>query len=268
MKENAKSVIAGSYSKPERVLKRSIPLTDYIHKSNIYWNSECDDFKTHYLMQHLTVDDFERIRHLIKGVNNNKLTDLSGWQYMPYYRIWNQTRYTPMLINLEHNVVEKPLYMSFICENCDTSFCHRDLEIVKNKIKIYCKECSFTNKTFRIRTLTTKSGVKIKWQSIQERRFIEWCEENEIAIKNGPNIEYSFNNSNKTYRVDFELPEYKYLIELKDNHCWYKQQVLSGKQPAKETAANKWCEINGYTYKLLFPKTIQQFKDMVKSCKI
>ncbi len=268
MKLNAKSVINGTYEKPEKELNKSLTLLEHLAKSETDWNMEDDDFKSRYELQHLTVSEFERIRNIIKGVNNEKIKDLSGWDYIPNYRVWNQTRYTPMLVNKTLNLVEKPYYVTFDCENCESRFCHRDIEIVKNKLKIYCKDCSFTNRTFRIRTLTMKNGEKIKWQSIPERRFIEWCEENSISIKNGPNIEYEFDGSKKTYKVDFELPSYKYLVELKDNHCWYKQQVLSGKQPAKEIAAKKWCESNKYKYHMLFPKTIQEFKTKLKSCKI
>ncbi len=268
MKINGKALVSGDYKKSDKPASKSLPISDHLIRSNTDWELEDVEFKSRYTLQHLTKDEFERIRHSIKDVNNGKVKDLSGWDYIPNYRVWNQTRYTPMLVNLSLNIVEKPLYVKFDCENCERQFCHRDLEIVKNKIKIYCKDCSFTNKTFRIRTIRLKNGEKIKWQSIPERRFIEWCEENKIGIKNGPSIEYEFNGTKKAYKVDFELPFYKCLVELKDNHCWYKQQVLSGKQPAKETAANKWCEANGYKYHIVFPKTIQEFKNNIMSCKI
>ncbi len=268
MKTNGSLLVKGEYDKPDKPAKKQMSLADHIKFSNTEWNVEDDEFKERYYMHHLTIEDFNRIKAKIKDVNNKKITDLSGWEYLPHYRVWNQSRYTPMLVNITSNTIEKPLYITFDCENCGVSYCHRDLEVVKNKIKIYCKDCSFTNKTFKIRTMKLKSGEVVKWQSLQEKRFIEWCEEQDVTIKNGPYIPYTFNDVKKTYRVDFELPDYSYLVELKDNHCWYNQQIKSGQQPAKEKAANEWCAENKYKYKILFPKTIQAFKDSLKSCKI
>ncbi len=268
MTENAKNIINGLYEKKEPSKLKQLSLPDYLEKSNSDWNMEDDEFMDLYFRIHLTVDEFERIRHLIKGVNNNKLTDLSDWEYYPFYRIYNQTRYTPMLVNRLTNTIEKPYYVSFECECCGELHTHRDIEVIKNKIKIYCKDCSFTNTTFRIRNVTLKDGTKIRWQSIQEKRFIEWCNEHSIKIVNGPKIPYKFMDKDREYRVDFELPDHKLLVEIKDNHCWYKEQVTSGKQNLKEIAAKKWCQENQYTYNLVFPKNIQELKDRLLSCKI
>ncbi len=270
MKENARSIIAGDYKKPDIIGEKSISLADHIAKSILQWEDEDDDFKFTYNMKHLIYDEFERIRHMIKSVNHRKLTNINDWEYMPYYKIFNQSKYTPMLINKSLNQIEKPQYVAFDCENCGEEFCHRDLEIVKNKLKIYCKECSFTNKTFKLRTMKLKNGNTIKWQSTQEKRFIEWCDMNEIAIKNGPRLEYMFGEKTHKYHVDFELPDLKYLIEIKDNHCWFKQQVKSGKQHEKDTAANNWCKTNEYTYSIVFPHNLSEIKNLLlrKSCKI
>ena len=108
--------------------------------------------------------------------------------------------------------------------------------------------------------MTLKDGSKIKYQSNPEYRFINWCEENDILIKNGPRISYIFNSKLSTYVVDFELPEYNKLIEIKDNHIWHKLQVESGKWGKKELAANNWCKDHGYTYEMIFPKTYSNFK--------
>jgi hypothetical protein len=270
MKENAKKIIIGEYSKIEKVKLKQQSLSDHLELSKQEWGKEDDEFKEFYFTKHLTVEDFDRIKNKIKDVNHEKITDLTNWRYEPVYRIWNQTRYTPMLVNDAMNVVEKPYYITFACENCGEHFCHRDLEIVKNKIKIFCMDCSFTNKTFRIRSHTLKNGTSILWQSQQERKFIDWCEDNNIVVKNGPKLPYVFSGIEREYRIDFELPNIKMLVEIKDNHCWFKQQVESGKQHAKEEAAKKWCIENSYNYNIVFPKTLQEFKNKVIgiSCKI
>jgi len=265
MKDNSSSICAGEYEKHVIVKVKERTIESHLQISHSEWENEDDDFKDNYFMSHLTIDEFERIRSSIKDIGNSKITDLSGWAYEPCYKINNQTRYVPMLINKSSSQIERPVYISFICENCECKFTHRDLEIIKNKLKLFCKECSFTNKTFRIRQLKLKSGEIILWQSIYERRFIEWCEHNNITIQNGPKIPYLFQEKQRTYRVDFLLPLQKVILEMKDTHCWHIEQEKSGKFLAKENSAKEWAQKNGYTYQIVFPKGLSDFK---KLCKI
>jgi hypothetical protein len=129
---------------------------------------------------------------------------------------------------------------------------------------MFCRECSFTNKIFKIRTMKLKNGNAIQWQSILERRFIEWCEEKGVDIKNGPTLPYMLNGARKKYKVDFELPTQKKLVEIKDNHCWHQQQVALGKFAEKNSVAEAWCREHGYSYHILFPKDMSAFKDSVR----
>lgn len=266
MKENISKICTGDYVKNQKIKEKS--LSDFLEFSKEEWNKEDIEFTNHYNFVHLSEKEFINILSKIKGIANSKIVNLEGWIYFPYYRVFNQTRYTPMLINLKDNIIEKPQYITFECENCGNSFTHRDLEIVKNKLKLFCQTCTLTNRTFRLRSYVTKNGTKILWQSNPEKRFIVWCEEQSIEIKNGPTIQYKFQDKVHSYRVDFELPLLKKLIEIKDNHCWHQQQLASGKFGAKETAAKEWCTQNGYTFSLVFPKTLQELKDSLMSCKI
>ena len=263
MKEHSSNIIAGGYTKDDIVKVKNNSLETRLKISKEEWELEDDDFKDTYFHIHLTIEDFERIRSKIIDIGNGKITDLSNWKYEPCYRVYNQTRYTPMLINSMTNQIEKPYYITFCCENCESKFTNRDIEITKNKIKLFCKDCSFVNKIFCIRKLKMKNGENINWQSVYERRFIEWCEEQNISIKNGPTIPYLFEEKQLNYRVDFELPIHKKLIELKDDHCWHKKQVETGKFAAKENIAKEWAEKNGYTYHVVFPKNISEFKNLL-----
>ena len=267
MKENMYKIIEGEYVRNPKVSHKT--MTQHLEYSKSEWEKEDVEFTNNYNLIHLSEEEFTNILPKIKGVGNSKLVNLEGWSYFAYYRVFNQTRYTPMLVNTTTNVVEKPQYVTFECENCGNLFTHRDLEIVKNKLKIYCQGCSLTNRTFRLRSHTMKNGNKILWQSIPEKRFIDWCEDHSIEIKNGPIIQYKFQDKMHGYRVDFELPSFKKLIEIKDNHCWHKQQLASGKFGAKEEAAKEWCIPKEYTFTVVFPKTLQALKDLLlKSCKI
>jgi len=264
MKENVTHILEGSYTKLDVKIKvKSLSLNKHLEKSITDWEQEESEFKEKYFLYHLTLDDYERFQNKIISINNDKFMNISDWTYFPTYRVYNQSRYSPILIHKSDNLCEKPIYIKFKCDNCDCPFIHRDIEVIKNHYKLLCQECSLTNKVFCLRKYTLKNSSTIMWQSIPERRFIEWCEENNIEIKNGPKIEYTFNNKIHSYRVDFELPTYKMLIEIKDNHCWHKEQVASGKFEAKTTTANEWCKKYNYTYHVLFPKTIQKFKDSI-----
>ncbi len=262
MKENINNIRNGEYIKQTTKIKFNT-LEQHLQKSQIDWENEDVNFKEQYFLHHLDNADFTRILPKIVSVGNDKLQMLNDWYYYPTYRIFNQTRFTPMLIHKTEQCTEKPQYIKFRCDNCECMFTHRDLEIVKNKYKLLCQQCSLTNRSFKLRTMKTKRGETILWQSLPEKRFIEWCEEHNIHIKNGPSLDYYFQDKVHKYRVDFELPEKCVLVEIKDNHCWHIEQIKTGKFAAKEHAAVEWCEKNNYKFHVVFPKTIQDFKKSI-----
>jgi hypothetical protein len=245
---------------PSAVVKWSDkPLDLRLRESEEAFLEEDSAFQTSYFLRHFTKDEFERVRSKIVSVGQGKLKDLRGWEYFPFYRIWNQTKYTPMLINPLDNRIEKPEYCQWTCDECEQAFTNRDIEVQKNRIRILCVDCGFCNRTFKVRSLTTPWD-KVRYQSIQERRFIEWCSENKIRVTNGPKISYKFGEKIHKYSVDFQIPAFKILVEIKDNHIWHKQQIDSGKWGKKEEAARNWAKANGWTYDMVFPKTLSKWK--------
>lgn len=235
-----------------------------IEESTTSFEEEDDDFKRCYFLVHLTSEEFTLQKSKIVSIGNDKLCDLSGWIYTPHYKIGNQTKYTPMLYNLASNSLEKPSYIKWKCETCESMFVNRNIETQKNRIKIMCGDCGFSNRTFKMKSQKTPWG-KITYQSQYEKRFIDWCIEKEIEITNGPAIEYTWKEKAHKYKVDFQIPKLKMLVELKDNHVWHKMHIESGKWGAKETIAKSWCEENGWQYKLVFPKTMSSFKEQLTS---
>ena len=222
------------------------------------WDAKDDEFKRQYYNAHLTEAEFERIRSRIKSIGNGKIRDLTDWKYFPTFRVFNQTQFTPMLVH--GDVIDKPQYIEFECESCECTFVNRDLEVQKNSLKILCNECKLSNRVFKIKRYNMSDGSFILYQSTPELKFIEWCIENGIKIENGPHIEYEFEEKMRKYKVDFCLPDLKRLVEIKDNHVWHIRQVQSGKWPAKERCAIEWSEKNGYTYNIVYPKTMSAFK--------
>jgi hypothetical protein len=258
-----------TFMKGERIVDHPVKwseltLQERINKSLEEFELEDDEFKAQYFLRHLSSDEFDKVKEKIISIGNGKLSSLSGWEYISTFRVHNQMKYTPMLVNLEKNASEKPNYIKWSCECCSSQFVNRDIEVQKNRIKILCTECSFTNRTFKIRTMDTPWG-KIRYQGTLESRFIQWCVENNIKITNGPRIEYIWNSRPHKYRVDFNLPDKNMLVEMKDNHIWHKMQIENGKWGAKESTTYKWCEENSMEYAIIFPKTLASWKEKLLS---
>jgi hypothetical protein len=263
MKQNFTNISKKEYTAKKKL--KEMTFEEKLKLSNKEFINEDDDYKQKYFLHHLSFEEFDRIKTKIVGISNNKIngTELDKWMYYPHFKIGNQTKYNPILYNIETNVIEKPLYISYNCEGCDNIFTNRDLEVQKNKIKIYCQDCLLSNKIFKIRHIRLKNGNKIKYQSNPEKKFIEWCEEEDILIQNGPAISYNCNDKKSKYYVDFELPELKMLIEIKDNHIWHKMQIKNGKWGKKELAAIEWSKFNNYKYEIIYPKTLSKIKEMI-----
>jgi len=130
--------------------------------------------------------------------------------------------------------------------------------LLKDRIRKHnfdCRRCYLNNKIFNVKKITDN----LNYQSKTELEFIQKCNERNIEIVNGAKIPYTFHDKHATYFVDFYLPQYKMLIEIKDNHIWHKKQVESGKWQAKYDAVQQYCADNNMTYYLLFPTDIDSF---------
>ncbi len=262
MKENASNLRKKIFIKEKKNVKS---IEDLIIESEEYWKNIDDDFKEAYTKKHLTENEYDRIKDKIISINNDKITDIINYKYIFNYKINNQTLFNPMIVNFDKKLIEKIVYIKFKCENCNSLFVNRDLYIQKNKYKILCKDCSFCNNTFKIRNLTNIKKEKVIYQSQFEKKFIIYCNENNILIQNGDKIKYNWNNKNLNYKIDFKIPEKKYLIELKDDHIWYKKEKINGKNEAKINAAKKFASNIGYEYFIIFPKNYMNFRKKLEN---
>jgi predicted RNA-binding Zn-ribbon protein involved in translation (DUF1610 family) len=238
--------------------KKEITLQDKIDNSLQYWDNEDEEFKEKYNLKYITNEEFECIKNKIISVNNGANILNNDWKYMYNFRINNQTKYNPMIINLKENIVCPIHYVKFECENCGEHFINRDLYIQKNRIKIMCKNCTFCNKTYKVKTLKVFNEI-LKYNSNYEKRFILWCKEKGIPIKNGPVIPYKWKDGEHKYFVDFQIGDA--VIEFKDNHC--KKNVLEGKFKAKNDATYEWCKNNNYTFEIVFPTNLNKLKEKI-----
>lgn len=247
-RKNHSDFIIKSYAKFNKVKPKDKSLDlDIIKLSEKLFENENQDFKKDYFNRNLTIEEFNKIKENIKSVNGYNILS-KKIEYYPYIKVNNQMKYSSKILMDDKFILVTNC--EFCCEICGDDFKGRNL---KKKIEnILCSSCNFSNKVFKFKSTLNINGEKVVYQSKPELDLISILNNNKILIKNGPKIEYKFNGDKKLYKVDFEIPSFKHLIEVKGNHIWHREQVESGKWEAKEESAKKWCILNNYIYKLIF----------------
>lgn len=228
------------------------------------FNKQSDEFKNAYLLNHLTEEDYERIKSKIKSYSNGTLNKMDNYEFWSIYKVNNQMKYSSVLYDKINKVIFKANQPIIKCDNCDKEWRAKTLDKLKNAYKALCPDCSLCNKTFKIRTTKNILNNTILYQSKLEMKFINWCKSLNIVINNGPNIKYNFEDKEKIYRVDFMIEDV--LIEIKDNHIWHKNELLSGKFDAKLNAVKQYIIDNNLKkYYLINPNN---WKQMTKEIEI
>lgn len=161
-----------------------------------------------YFLSHLTEEDFERIRNNIISFGNGKYTDLDNYEFWSIYKVNNQMRFSSVIYDKKNNCIFKADQPIIKCDNCSNSWRCKSLEKFKNDYKLICPECKLCNRTFKIYTITNINNENIMYQSKLELKFIRWCNNNNILVKNGLG------------KVDFQINDY--LIEIK-GLIWHKE---------------------------------------------
>jgi hypothetical protein len=251
----------GDKTKKEKVVVHVTP-QQLIKQSTDEFQEMDDDFKDAYFRKYLSCEEFERIRTKIISFQHDKLVDIDEYNYVPTLKINNQYHFYPHMYHPKRDCFEKACYIKYKCDNCNTVFENKTLEVQKNRFKVLCKDCSFTNNTFKIRPTHNCMGQRVCYQSQFELKLIKYCNENNIHINNGPDIQYIWNGGRHKYRCDFYISSQKLLVEIKDNHVWHKNQVANGKWGAKEQAAKEFVVMNPDLYKefvIIYPKTYMNF---------
>lgn len=222
--------------------------------NNVYnFEGETEEFKTNFYKTHLTKAEFEVFKKYLYSVNGVCVED-KYVEFLPHEKCTNHNKYRQM-IKIDNDVVTFQK-IKLRCANCGMLFSiTRNPKERINSHNFDCKGCYFNNKTFKINLLEKK----LTYQGNFELSFIKACKLYGIDITNGPKIKYVWGNVERTYITDFYLPQYKMIIELKDNHIWHKNQVKSGKWERKEEAANEYAKANDCKYILLFPTDIDSF---------
>lgn len=220
--------------------------------SLILFNSYDNNFKEEYFNFHLTHEDYIRIYPNIISLQPDNYNKISEYEFWPIYKSNNQMEFTSVMYDKNTDTIFKVDRPIMKCEKCKLQWRAKSLEKFKNNIKIYCKDCSFVSNTFKLRIILNCNKEEILYQSKLELKFIDWCNLNNIIIKNGPKIQYNFRNKDRIYKVDFQIKNT--LIEIKDFHIWHKKDLESGKWKSKEDAVYKLIELGKYeNYYLITP---------------
>jgi hypothetical protein len=223
--------------KPEKIIlslkeKHIVSIDEFNRYPELFTNT--------YLLSHLTEEDYNRIKKNIISYSNGNKKDIDDYEFWSIYKVNNQMNFSSVLYDAKNNAIFKADQPILKCDNCENHWRAKSIEQFKNSYKILCANCKLCNKTFKIRPTTNLNNERIIYQSKLELKFIEWCKSENLIVKNGPYIDYTFNSVNKKYRVDFQIDDI--LIEIKDFHIWHKNQVDSGQWKAKVDAANKYID--------------------------
>lgn len=224
------------------IINKDISKITFYKNSQNEFETYPDQYKNSYFLQHLTLEDYNRIKKNIISFCNGKYTDLESYEYWSVYKVNNQMKFSSVLYDKKNDIIFKANQPIIKCDNCTKNWRCKSLESFKNDYKILCPDCKLCNRTFKIRPTKNINNEIIMYQSKLELKFIEWCNSNNIIVNNGPNVDYIFNNKNKKYRVDFKINNI--LIEIKDFHIWHKNQVESGLWECKINAVNTYIKDN------------------------
>lgn len=228
------------------------PRTKIKHQTYDFEN-ESESFKNEYYKKFLTEDEFDKIKKYIYSVNNIVIEG-KDVKFLPHEKAFNGMKYRQMiLIDNQYISFQKIKLKCAYCGNIFSVTRKLKERLLKNNFD--CFDCYLNNKTFK----KVRIRENLSYQGKEELNFIRKCDENGIKIVNGPRVKYFFNNKERTYIIDFELPDLHKLIEIKDNHIWHKKQIESGKWEAKEKAAIEYANKINYKYHLLFPNDIEIF---------
>jgi hypothetical protein len=221
-----------------------------------------EQYKNSYFLSHLSENDYNRIKPNIISFCNGNMKYIENYDYWPIYKVNNQMKFSYVIYDKKTNTIFKAHQPIIKCDNCEKEWRCKSLEGFKNCYKILCPDCKLCNRTFKIRPIKNINNDIITYQSKLELKFINWCASNLLIVKNGPSIDYIFNNKKHKYRVDFQIKNI--LIEIKDFHIWHKNQVDSGLWDEKLNTVNQYINNNENEFKKYFFITPNNWTQMIK----
>lgn len=230
----------------------------FIEKSNLQFEKETDSYKNIYYKKHLRLSEYLNIKDKIYSINGIVLKN--DIEYFEHLKTNNQMKYSSYIYDSKYKKFTCVNNVKLFCDNCNKLFnTTRKIKSKIHNLKILCPKCYLCNRTFKIRNVKNIKGEKITYQSKPELKLVNYCNNNNILIEDGPVINYNFNNKILKYYTDYYIPSIKTIIEIKDNHIWHKEQVKTGKWDQKEKNAKIYAKENNINYLLLFTDNFEEF---------
>lgn len=160
---------------------------------------------------------FELIRRYILSYNNNNTFCNKDIVYLPYYRPTESNKYyEPCFYNKELNTVSRAINLRFECYHCKNIVKFDTIQPLRKKKYIFCKMCDLQFGPTKYKYESNLLGENVKFKSKMQHKFLKYCNNNNIIIKNG--IEDLKNdNMNLAISNAFYLPKLNYYIDVLSN---------------------------------------------------
>jgi hypothetical protein len=230
--------------------KEKLSLFDIYQKSIKDFELFPDQYTNTYFLSHLSEDDYSRIKKNIISLGNGKYLNMDEYEFWSIYKVDNQMKFSSVLYDKINNIIFKAFQPIMKCDNCEKHWRCKSLESFKNCYKILCPECKSCNRIFNIRSIKNNNNEIILYQSKLELKFINWCNSNNIIVKNGPNID-------KKYHFNFQINDI--LIAIKDFH--------NGLWEAKKDAINNYIKEGTRNITKIFLITPNSWNQMLTEIK-
>lgn len=245
-----------SFNSKHRITKRKPS------KVHMIFEDASDEQKQKYYENHLTTEEFyNNLKYFVRinkhDITNNMLENIK-YEYAAPGTCHNVFVSKVSFDNGQTYETLKEIYLK--CCVCGTIFkVHIDNIRKKGDLsKVKCKSCIFCNYTYEVRRY---DNSELTYQSNLEKLFIDKIKSNNYEIENGQKIKYFYNYLNKyrNYYVDFYLPQFKIMVEIKGNNKFYRDDLETGKFDDKCNAAKKYAESHNMKFVVLFENDIDDF---------
>lgn len=190
-----------------------------------------DEFKARYWARYLTVEEFERFRPHILGIQKKRIEsgDLANYEYIECATM-NEGRHNfmPYLYDKTRDCVERIGDINLRCEQCGDEFVSKDFKRHKGKSRMLCLNCT-ANLPYCIKDkpFDNLEGNKIYFKTRYEAKFCRFCNKHGINLLNGVDVPYKWMHYDLNYRIPFFIKRLGLLVDIKDNHAWRNEENMN-----------------------------------------
>lgn len=214
------------------------------------------EFKDHYFKHYLDVQEFQRLIPKILSFHHDKFAfSPERFRYCPCVSTPNQAKFSPYVYDKERDVLEKMIFIRYLCDNCGGRFEQKELFSQKNKYRTLCPECTFKSCPAKLKTEANVQGENLTFQTKFEHKFIKYCNKHNILLKNGPMVPYKTpEGAEKLFRIAFYVPCINTMVEIKEQKFWkHKHEAKHHVQSTKEMAAYAFASQHNMSFTIVYP---------------